>query len=166
MPQEAFVMSATLRNNINFDYNHFSENEFRILSSLEKAQLDLEKDKFYLGLDTLIGERGVNLSGGQKQRVNLARAHFKSGQIILLDDFVSAVDIETEKKLIMELREGPWKNQTRLIATHRLSVLDKVDRIIYLVNGQIEDEGTYDQLKIRNQKFREFAFSNQPVNLY
>lgn len=109
------------------------------------------------GLDTEIGERGVNLSGGQRQRVSLARAHFSKRNILLLDDCLSAVDVDTEKKLLHDLLTGVWHDKTRLLVTHRLSVLPLVDRILVLREGAIVLEGSYLELMESSPEFRELT---------
>ena len=109
------------------------------------------------GLDTEIGERGVNLSGGQRQRIGLARSHFSGRPIVLLDDCLSAVDVDTERRLIDQLILGDWKNTSRLIATHRLSILPLCDEVLFLKDGAVEIRGTYDALLARSAAFREFV---------
>ena len=133
---------------------------------MKRSQFDLSVEVLEKGLDTKIGERGVNLSGGQKQRVNLGRALFRyeslppqPSPIILLDDCLSAVDIKTEEKLVDELISGRWSNSTRILVTHRLSVLKHVDRILFFDEGRIRDQGTLAELMARSPDFRDFAKS-------
>jgi ATP-binding cassette subfamily B multidrug efflux pump len=159
VPQEGFIMSATLRENVAFQYNSDKENDPLILASLSRAQFDIEKERVENGLDTDIGERGVNLSGGQKQRVSLARVDFYQSPIVLLDDCLSAVDVDTEKKLIHNLLSGPWKNRSRLLVTHRLSVLRQVDRILFLDQGRLKAEGTFAELLKNSPEFRDYTAS-------
>jgi len=101
----------------------------------------------------------VNLSGGQRQRVALARAHFLRRPILLLDDCLSAVDVDTERKLISELIDGAWKDRTRLLITHRLSVLEKVDRVLFVEDGQIVATGKFEDLLRTSAKMRDFVAS-------
>lgn len=157
VPQESFIMSASLRENIAFQYNTGKDLDERILSSLQKAQFEIQRERITDGLNTEIGERGVNLSGGQKQRVSLARVDFHSSPIVLIDDGLSAVDVETENLLIESLLKGSWKNKTRLLVTHRLTVLDEVDRIIFLEDGRIKAEGQFDELLRKSPSFQKFA---------
>jgi ABC-type multidrug transport system fused ATPase/permease subunit len=159
VPQEGFVMSATLRENIAFDYEVPTKMDSRMNASLEAAQFVIEKENLSEKLDTEIGERGVNLSGGQKQRVSLARADFYDCPALLLDDCLSALDVNTEKLIIESLLKGKWRNKTRLLATHRLSVLNEVDRIIFLADGEIQDQGSLDELLGRSEKFKIFIKS-------
>lgn len=158
VPQEGFIMSSTLRENVAFDYG-ISSQEFdeKILGSLSNAQFKLEMERVENGLETEIGERGVNLSGGQKQRVSLARVDYYQAPLVLLDDCLSAVDVDTENKLIDDLIKGKWKKRTRLLVTHRLTVLEKSDHVIFLQDGAIQAHGTFHELLATNQKFRQFA---------
>ncbi|MGE0631743.1 MAG: ATP-binding cassette domain-containing protein [Pseudobdellovibrionaceae bacterium] len=157
--QEGFVMSASLRENIAFQYDFHKTRDSEILNSLEAAQFIMQKEGGAEGLDTEIGERGVNLSGGQRQRVSLARADFHSAAILLLDDSLSAVDVDTERSLMKSLFFGKWKNKTRILITHRLSVLPHADRVLFFDNGMLVADGTYDQLFKSNAQFREFTAS-------
>jgi ATP-binding cassette, subfamily B, multidrug efflux pump len=159
VPQEGFVMSASLRENVALEYGHGHANDLRILDTLKLSQFDVEREKVPGGLDAEIGERGVNLSGGQRQRVSLGRAEYFTRPLLLLDDCLSAVDTETEHKLIDSLMAGRWKGRTRILVTHRLTVLDHVDRVLFLDDGQIQDQGKFRELLARNEKFRAFAAS-------
>jgi ATP-binding cassette subfamily B protein len=97
------------------------------------------------GMDTVIGERGISLSGGQKQRATIARALCAGGELLLLDDALSAVDSETEREIfreILSVRGGP----TVLFSTHRMASLSRCDRILVLEGGRIVEEGTHDEL--------------------
>lgn len=159
VPQDGFVMSSTLRENVAFRYGVSHENDGGITRALQDAQFDPVSEGVSDGLATEIGERGVNLSGGQRQRVGLARASYITRPIILLDDALSAVDVDTERKLFETLLFGAWAGATRLMVTHRLSVLHKVDRILFLCDGRIVDQGTLSELLARNSRFREFVQS-------
>ncbi|KYG67792.1 ABC transporter permease [Bdellovibrio bacteriovorus] len=157
VPQEGFIMNATLRENVAFVYDIEPERDPMIEESLKLAQFDLNTERVEKGLATEIGERGVNLSGGQRQRVGLARVHFHKAPVLLLDDCLSAVDVDTEQKLFEQLLLGAWAERTRLLVTHRLSALHQVDRILFMEEGQIVDSGTFEELLGRNQKFREYT---------
>lgn len=159
VPQEGFIMNATLRENVAFIYDIESERDPLVEESLRLAQFDLSTERVEKGLNTEIGERGVNLSGGQRQRVGLARVHYHQAPIMLLDDCLSAVDVDTEHKLFEQLLVGAWADRTRLLVTHRLSALHRVDRILFMEDGQIIDTGTYEELLARNAKFREYTTS-------
>lgn len=159
VPQEGFIMNASLRENVAFIYDIESERDPMVEESLRLAQFDLSAERVEKGLNTEIGERGVNLSGGQRQRVGLARVHYHEAPIMLLDDCLSAVDVDTEQKLFEQLLLGAWVNRTRLLVTHRLSALHRVDRILFMEDGQILDTGSFEELLARNEKFREFTTS-------
>ena len=162
VPQEGFVMSASLRDNIAFDYSVNQKLDSRITHCLDLAQLHLENENFPDQLDTEIGERGVNLSGGQKQRVSIARADYYDCPIVLMDDSLSALDVNTEQQLIKSLLKGRWNNKTRILATHRLTVLKEVDRIFFLEGGELIVQGTLDQLLLTSTKFNHFIKTLQP----
>lgn len=159
VPQEGFIMSASLRENVCFQYDVGNEQDNRILQSLKRAQFDLTKERVNEGLDTEIGERGVNLSGGQKQRVSIARADFYNAPIILMDDCLSAVDVETEKLLVEDVICKSWQDRTRILVTHRLSVLEKSDRVFFLENGELVAKGPFHELIASHGGFRNFVAS-------
>lgn len=159
VPQEGFIMSASLRENVGFVYDIESERDSEVEESLQLAQFEVYKERVENGLATEIGERGVNLSGGQKQRISLARVHFHRAPVLLLDDCLSAVDVDTEEKLFTQLLTGAWAERTRLLVTHRLSVLHKVDQILFLQEGRIVDRGTFSELMSRSALFREYTQS-------
>ncbi|MBS1969774.1 MAG: ABC transporter ATP-binding protein/permease [Bdellovibrionales bacterium] len=159
VPQEGFIMSASLRENVAFLYDIEAERDNDVEESLRLAQFEIFKERVENGLATEIGERGVNLSGGQKQRVSLARVHFHKAPILLLDDCLSAVDVDTEEKLFSQLLDGAWGERTRLLVTHRLSVLHRVDKIFFMQEGRIIDQGKFSELMSRSQLFREFTQS-------
>ncbi len=157
VPQEGFVMSATLRENVAFAYGESQMNDAKLRTSLQAAEFDLGREGITNGLETDIGERGVNLSGGQRQRVSLARADQNARSIYLLDDCLSAVDVETERKLIQNLFDRDWKKSTRLLVTHRLSVLEHVDRILFFQGGRLLTQGTLAELQASSAEFRQFT---------
>jgi ABC-type multidrug transport system fused ATPase/permease subunit len=125
--------------------------------SLRSSQFNLSFEGISEGLATEIGERGVNLSGGQRQRINLARAHHNPRDIILMDDCLSAVDVDTERALIEDLFLHQWKGATRILVTHRLSILPHVDKVIFMEGGEIADHGTFQELLKRSRKFASFV---------
>jgi len=158
VPQEGFVMSATIRENVAFEYGSGANRELdsRVRRALELAQLNLAVDALGDGLNTEIGERGVNLSGGQRQRISLARAQYFDRPIVLLDDSLSAVDVDTEEHLVSELICGDWKDKTRILVTHRLSVLDRVDRVIFIEDGRIVENGKFEALAQTSERVQRF----------
>lgn len=159
VPQEGFIMSSSLRDNIAFEYHLNQASDDKILASLGLAQFSLLQERIEDGLDTEIGERGVNLSGGQKQRISLARVDYNRASLILMDDCLSALDIETEELLISSLLHGAWAQQTRVLVTHRLSVLKQVDRVLFMEHGRIIAVGTFAELLKNNLRFKEFTAS-------
>ncbi len=157
VPQEGFIMSASLRENVAFEYEYSSDADCEVLKALEHVHFNFQQERVKDGLDTEIGERGVNLSGGQKQRVSLARVDFYKAPIILLDDCLSAVDVDTERKIVDFLLLKEWGTRTRILATHRLTVLEKVDRILFLKNGELIAQGKYADLLRENEEFRHYT---------
>jgi ATP-binding cassette, subfamily B, multidrug efflux pump len=161
VPQEGFIMSATLRENVAFEYSTDKSKDETIHESLRRCQFDLSVERVEQGLDTEIGERGVNLSGGQKQRVSLARVDYFRSPVLLLDDCLSAVDVDTEEKLIGSLigksKSSAWSKRTRLLVTHRLSVLEKADRVIFMRAGRIQSTGTFKDLLKSDEDFKTFV---------
>lgn len=141
VPQDHFVMSASLRDNMAFEYQADQSHDPSIMEHLKKAQFDFELDRVQQGLDTVIGERGVNLSGGQKQRLSLARQLMQPEKLLLLDDPLSAVDVSTEKKLIAEFKLLTKQGHSIVLTTQRFTVLPECDRIIFLMNGHVEFDG-------------------------
>jgi len=163
VPQEGFTISATLRENVLFTYldGAPSAADEMVAHSLAMSQFLPSAERVTHGLDSEIGERGVNLSGGQRQRVGLARSHFANRQVVLLDDCLSAVDVDTERRLIDELILGSWKGRTVMIATHRLAILPYCDEIIFLKEGAIEIRGRLPDLLARSSAFVEFVRKEQ-----
>ncbi len=161
VPQEGFIMSASLRDNVMFDYNVSKDCDLKITKSLQAASFDLHKERIEAGLDTVIGERGVNLSGGQKQRISLARSHYLSASVLLLDDCFSAIDVDTEERLMDDLIFGEWKNKTKILVTHRLRILPRCNHILFIKDGQCVATGTYPELFENCAEFREFIESTE-----
>lgn len=156
VPQEAFVASATVRENVPLHYLDASKEphprDSDVVNSLYAASLGLDLDAFPEGLSTELGERGVNLSGGQKQRLSLARSVFSTdfdfARVVFLDDPLSAVDTRTEADLAHRLLANRWRAgaQTIVWATHRLAHLNLVDKVVVLGNGRIVEQGAFDAL--------------------
>ena len=143
VPQDQMLFSMSIRDNIRFGKLDATDKE--IYEVLRLAHFLDDIKQLPEGIDTMVGESGVSLSGGQKQRVSIARAFIKKPEILILDDALSAVDGKTEAKIIEHLvRER--KNQTTLIASHRLSAVTHADHIIVLENGKIVESGTHEQL--------------------
>lgn len=143
VPQDNFLFSDTISNNIDFALRNSSVE--KIIEAAKGACVHDNIIEFQDGYNTMIGERGVSLSGGQKQRVSIARALIKSPQILILDDSVSAVDTDTEEKILKYLSEGR-KDKTNIIIAHRISTIQNADKIIVLEDGKIVEIGKHEEL--------------------
>ncbi|WP_190809375.1 ABC transporter ATP-binding protein [Flagellimonas sp. S3867] len=143
VPQDAFLFSDTIENNIRFGDENASFEEIKAVA--KKAVVHENIEGFAKKYDTILGERGITLSGGQKQRVSIARALMKNPRVYLFDDCLSAVDTETEEEILNNLKQVS-ENKTTLIVSHRVSSAKNADKIIVLENGEIIQEGTHEQL--------------------
>jgi ATP-binding cassette, subfamily B, multidrug efflux pump len=143
VPQDVFLFSDTIRNNIAFGNAGVSED--RIIKAAKDADLLDNITELPLGFDTRVGERGITLSGGQKQRVSIARAIVREPKILILDDALSAVDTKTENA-ILEAMARIMKNRTSLIISHRVSSAKLANRILVLQDGSIMEQGTHETL--------------------
>lgn len=143
VPQDAFLFSDSLRNNIRFGKEDATEEE--VIEAAKNAVVHKNIIEFSKGYDTVLGERGITLSGGQKQRLSIARAIIKDPQILLFDDSLSAVDTETEEQILQNLHRIS-KNKTTLIVSHRISSVKNATNIIVLEDGKIIQRGTHNKL--------------------
>lgn len=143
VPQDAFLFSDTLRNNIRFGKEDATEEE--VVTAAKNAAVHKNIIGFQNGYDTILGERGLTLSGGQKQRMAIARAIIKDPRILLLDDSLSAVDTETEEEILHNL-QPITKDKTTLIVSHRISSVKNASKIIVLEDGQVIQCGTHNEL--------------------
>ncbi len=143
VPQESFLFSMTLAENVAYGNPDMSREE--IANALDISQLSKDIADFPHGLDTIIGERGVTLSGGQKQRSGIARAVAKNPMILILDDSLSSVDTNTEAEILRRMRVF-MKNRTAIIIAHRISAVKEMDNIIVLADGKIAEQGTHNEL--------------------
>ena len=143
VPQDAFLFSDTIANNICFGKNKASEQE--MITAAKTASVHKNITQFKNGYKTLLGERGVTLSGGQKQRISIARALIKNPTLLLLDDCLSAVDTETEEKIISNFNDLS-KQKTCFIVSHRISSVKNADIILVLKNGEIIQQGNHASL--------------------
>ncbi|MDX1543760.1 MAG: ABC transporter ATP-binding protein [Christiangramia sp.] len=143
VPQDAFLFSDTIKNNIKFGKTEATEKE--IIEAAKNASVHKNIIGFSKGYETVLGERGITLSGGQKQRVSIARAIIHDPEILLFDDCLSAVDTETEEEILNNLFQIT-KDKTTIIVSHRISSAKNADKIIILEDGQIVQEGTHQQL--------------------
>ena len=143
VPQDAFLFSDSIKNNIKFGKEDATDEE--IMAVAKKAAVHENIINFSQGYDTILGERGITLSGGQKQRVSIARAFIKDAPILLLDDCLSAVDTETEEQILNNLMQLA-QQKTTIIVSHRVSSAKNADKIIILEEGEIIQQGSHNQL--------------------
>jgi len=147
VPQDVFLFSDTISNNIGFGLNVF--NEELLENAAIRAHIKTEIMQFPEQFQTLVGERGVMLSGGQKQRISIARALIKNSEILIFDDCLSAVDAQTEQLILQQLAEV-MKDKTALIITHRIFSLLAFDQVVVLDDGRIIEQGTHVELLEKN----------------
>lgn len=143
VPQDNFLFSDTIANNIAFGIKNYSMDSVREMADL--ADVDSNIREFTDGYDTMMGERGVTVSGGQKQRISIARALLKDAPILILDDSVSAVDTKTEKCILENLHKTRAGRTTILIA-HRISTIERMDKILFIDDGKLVAVGSHEQL--------------------
>jgi ATP-binding cassette subfamily B protein len=143
VPQDTFLFSDSIASNISFGVDNATREQ--IEDAATKARLKENVDGFPKGFETMLGERGITLSGGQKQRTSIARAIIRNPEMLLLDDALSAVDSDTEKAILGELR-GVMKNVTSVIISHRLSTIKDADTIYVMDEGRIAEQGTHEGL--------------------
>ncbi len=155
VPQDTFLFSDTIMNNIKFGLNNATEND--VINACKTAKIHNEIMNFDKGYETLLGERGINLSGGQKQRISIARALIKKPKILILDDCLSAMDTETEKAILQSL-EDYTKGITSIIISHRISSIKNANNIIVLENGSIVQQGTHNQLIDQNGYYKQLYY--------
>ena len=155
VPQDSFLFSDSIVNNIRFGKEEATLDE--VIKICKITGIHNEIMKFTNGYDSILGERGINLSGGQKQRICIARALIKNPKILILDDCLSALDTETEKKIIQSLSK--YKNKTtKMIVSHRLSSVKDLDKIIVLSSGKIIQIGNHEQLINEKGYYKELYF--------
>ncbi len=143
VPQDNFLFSDTIENNINFGIDGGSEETARYAARL--ADVDSNISEFTEGYQTVLGERGVTVSGGQKQRISIARALMKNAPILILDDSVSAVDTKTERAILENLR-ATRSGKTTILIAHRISTVEQMDKIIFIDDGELIAVGRHTEL--------------------
>ena len=151
VPQDNFLFSDTITHNIGFGVDDASPEMIDHAASLADVRDNIVD--FKDGYETVLGERGVTVSGGQKQRISIARALLKDAPILILDDSVSAVDTRTEK-IILDNLKSSRANKTTLLIAHRISTVERLDKIIFLDDGKIEAVGPHDELYTSCPKYR------------
>jgi len=152
VPQDAFLFSDTIKNNIKFGKEDATDDD--VIEAAQNAKVHKNIIGFTKGYDTILGERGITLSGGQKQRVSIARAIIKKPDILLFDDCLSAVDTETEEKILKNLVKLT-KDKTTIIVSHRVSSAKNADRIIVLDEGKVIESGNHESLMNTNGYYKE-----------
>jgi ATP-binding cassette subfamily B protein len=152
VPQETFLFSATIRENIAFGAEDATDADVRRVAEAASIASDIES--FPEGYNTVVGERGLTLSGGQKQRTAIARALIRNPRILILDDALSSVDTQTEDRILNYLREI-MRGRTTIFISHRVSTVRNADRIAVLHDGEIVEYGTHDELIERNGYYTE-----------
>jgi len=152
VPQETFLFSDTIRENIAFGTQNATDEDVR--RAAEAANIAAEIESFPDGYNTLVGERGLTLSGGQKQRTAIARAIIRNPRILVLDDALASVDTQTEDRILNHLR-AIMRGRTTIFISHRVSTVRNADRIAVLHDGAIVEYGTHDQLIERNGYYTE-----------
>ena len=146
VPQETFLFSETIRENIMFGKPNASLED--MLDAAQAAHIRAEFEEFPHGFETRVGERGLTLSGGQKQRSSIARALVTNPRILILDDALASVDTYTEERILEELRKR-MEGRTTILISHRVSTVRNADRIAVLTNGRIAELGTHEELLAR-----------------
>jgi len=143
VPQDNFLFSDTIANNINFAYDELDEAAVKEAARLSDVHGNIVefKDRY----ETILGERGVTVSGGQKQRISIARALMKNAPILILDDSVSAVDTDTEKVILENLRETR-RGKTTILIAHRISTIEGLDKIVFVEDGRVIAVGSHAEL--------------------
>jgi ATP-binding cassette subfamily B protein len=158
VPQDGFLFSDTVENNISF--GALSRDDDKVKEAALRAVVAKEIEGFPGAYKTIVGERGVTLSGGQKQRVSIARALMKSAPVLILDDALSAVDAKTEKQILQNLDEY-LEDKTAIVITHRIFNLLNFDKIIVLDDGGIAEQGTHDELLLKEGLYTEMHIRQQ-----
>jgi ATP-binding cassette subfamily B protein len=155
VPQDAFLFSDTIKNNIKFGKETATDEE--VINAAKKAVVHDNIIQFNQQYETILGERGITLSGGQKQRVSIARAIIKNPEILLFDDCLSAVDTETEERILNNLLEIS-RDKTTIIVSHRVSSAKNADTIIILEEGRILQQGSHNQLVNQEGYYKELYY--------
>ncbi|MEJ7830640.1 MAG: ABC transporter ATP-binding protein [Segetibacter sp.] len=169
VPQDVFLFSDTVANNISFGLGR-SYNEEKVSEAARQASVESEIKHFAQGYETMIGERGVTLSGGQKQRLSIARALIKEPKLVIFDDCLSAVDTATENRIITNLQQF-LKDKTAIIITHRIFTIFNFDKIIVIENGSIIEQGNHQSLINQDGYYAELyrqqsMTTEQPLTAY
>ena len=155
VPQDNFLFSDTIANNIGFSKSEILMDDVRrasIASDVDENILEFSEQ-----YETVLGERGVTVSGGQKQRISIARALMKNSEVLILDDSVSAVDTKTEETIINNLKRLR-ENKTTILIAHRITTVKKLDKIIVMDDGKVVGYGTHDELEETCPLYKNMVF--------
>lgn len=152
VPQDVFLFSDTIYNNIAFGADQVTDEE--VIAAAKDADVYTNIENFPKGFNTILGERGITLSGGQKQRVSIARAVIRDPKILIMDDALSAVDTKTENTILNSMKKI-MKGRTSIVISHRVSSAKLADKIIVLDEGRIVEEGTHEKLIEKNGVYKE-----------
>jgi ATP-binding cassette subfamily B protein len=151
VPQETLLFSMPLRNNITLGAPQTSDPQ--IYNAMDQARLSNDLPQLPKGLDSIVGERGATLSGGQRQRTAIARALVRNPKVLILDDALASVDMQTSAEIIQELRKTTDASGTRrsaIIVSQRMAAVRHADQIVVLDEGRVVEQGTHDELMVRN----------------
>ena len=154
VPQDNFLFSDTIENNIGFSEDHIESDMTVTAAKMSGVHEDISE--FAQGYKTVLGERGVTVSGGQKQRISIARALLKDAPILILDDSVSAVDTKTEQTILNNLHETR-RGKTTILIAHRISTIEKMDKILFLQDGELTNVGTHEELYESAPEYRKMV---------
>ena len=154
VPQDNFLFSDTIENNIGFSEDHIESDLTVTAAKMSGVHEDISE--FAQGYKTVLGERGVTVSGGQKQRISIARALLKDAPILILDDSVSAVDTKTEQTILNNLHETR-RGKTTILIAHRISTIEKMDKILFLQDGVLTNVGTHEELYESAPEYRKMV---------
>lgn len=158
IPQNVYLSDDTIRRNIAFGLHDEQIDEDQIWSALESAQLKVFIDSLSDKLDTFVGERGIRLSGGQRQRIGIARALYRNPEILVMDEGTASLDNETEWE-IMEAVKRLSGEKTVIIIAHRLSTVKNCDRLYFIKDGKVIDQGTYNELLDKSLEFKSMVMA-------
>ena len=159
IPQSIYIADETLRANIAFGVREKDIDDKKVMNAVRLAQLEHIVNRLPKGLDTLVGEHGTRLSGGQRQRVGIARALYHDPKVLVMDEATSALDNITERQITTAI-ESLKGERTLIIIAHRLSTVKKCDRLYFMEDGEVIQEGTYLDLVESNHRFREMALES------
>jgi len=156
VPQDPVLVDDTLRRNIAFGIADEEIDEAAVTTAVQVAQLEDLVGTLPEGLDTIVGERGLRLSGGERQRVSMARALYRDPDVLVLDEATSALDPGTEREVARAI-DRMRAAKTLIVIAHRMSTVERCDRVVFLRHGRIAGEGSYDELCRTSAEFRAMA---------